>query len=114
MRSESVTNSPFFAKYYMRILLYRFMRMTPERFDHLHSLIRDRLDHKNRESGRRVRGRRPIPSKEKLAVTLRYLATGDSQQSQSFNFRIGRSTVSSIIKVSAWPLLCVKEGKTHQ
>ena len=51
---------------------------------------------------------------EKLAVTLRYLATGDSQVffiiihlqlwfgisqvSMSFNFRLGRSTVCSILK----------------
>ena len=35
-----------------------------------------------------------------MTLTLRYLATGDSQQSQSFNFRIGRSTVhvSGIIR----------------
>ena len=31
-------------------------------------------------------------------VTLRFLATGDSQQSQSFLFRIGRATVSHIIR----------------
>ena len=73
--------------------------MTPERFDHLHSLVQNSLDRKGRESGKKVRGRRPIGSKEKLAVTLRYLATGDSQQSESFNFRLGRSTVSTIVKV---------------
>ena len=36
-------------------------------------------------------------SSERLLVTLRYLASGDSQQSQSFNFRLGRSTVCQII-----------------
>lgn len=35
--------------------------------------------------------------KERLVVMLRYLASGDSQQSHSFNFRIGRSTISRII-----------------
>ena len=34
---------------------------------------------------------------ERHAVTLRYLATGDSQQTKSFCFRIGRSTVNNII-----------------
>ena len=33
-----------------------------------------------------------------MVVTIRYLATGDSQQSQSFNFRLGKSTVCQIIK----------------
>ena len=32
------------------------------------------------------------------AVTLRYLATGDSQLSQSFTFRIGRATMSNILR----------------
>lgn len=88
----------------------RFTRMTPERFDHLHSLVKDKLDPKNRESGNGppIRGRRPICSKEKLALTIRYLATGDSQQSASFNFRMGRSTVSNIIKevcAALWEVL---------
>ena len=34
----------------------------------------------------------------RLALTLRFLATGNSQVSLSFNFRIGRSTVSGIIR----------------
>ena len=31
-------------------------------------------------------------------ITIRYLATGDSQQSQAFNFRLGKSTVCNIVK----------------
>ena len=31
-------------------------------------------------------------------VTIRYLATGDSQQSQAFNFRLGKSTVCNVKK----------------
>ena len=34
---------------------------------------------------------------EKLALTLRFLATGESQQSLSFAFREGRYTVTKII-----------------
>ena len=34
----------------------------------------------------------------RLTLTLRFLATGNSQVSLSFNFRIGRSTVSGIIR----------------
>ena len=33
-----------------------------------------------------------------MVITLRYLASGDSQQSQSFNFRVGRSSVCKIIQ----------------
>ena len=74
----------------------RFIRMSPERFEHLHSLIEPYLISPNS----RVSGRRPISTKEKLTVTLHHLATGDSQQSEAFDFRLGRSTVSQIVKVS--------------
>ncbi|XP_067949581.1 putative nuclease HARBI1 [Watersipora subatra] len=66
--------------------------MSPERFEHLLSLVSPHMKE------RRCRSREVISHKERLALTIRYLATGDSQQSQSFNFRIGRSTVCKIIK----------------
>lgn len=65
--------------------------MSPERFDHLLSLVQDEI--RPQEST----FRQPISAEEKLLVTLRYLATGDSMQSQAFNFHLGRSTVSAII-----------------
>ncbi|XP_057296136.1 putative nuclease HARBI1 [Hydractinia symbiolongicarpus] len=48
-------------------LFFRYHRMTPARFGHL------------------------------LSVTLRFLATGESQQSLSLSYRIGRNTVSTIV-----------------
>ena len=39
-----------------------------------------------------------ISAEERLSVTLRYLASTDSQISLSFSCRIGRSTLSSILK----------------
>ena len=39
-----------------------------------------------------------ISPAEKLTITLRYLATGNSQVSLSFNFRVGRSTICNILK----------------
>ena len=42
--------------------------------------------------------REPISAAERLAITLRFLASGNSQQSMSFSYRVGRQTVSSIIK----------------
>ena len=66
--------------------------MSPERFEHLLSMVGPSISKKP------CRSRSPIPASEQLALTLRYLATGDSQQSQSFYFRIGRATVSKIIR----------------
>ncbi|XP_048582528.1 uncharacterized protein LOC116618984 [Nematostella vectensis] len=69
-----------------------YLRMSPERFQHLHLMVGPIIAKKD------TKMRKAISSEERLVVTLRYLATGDSQQSQSFNFRIGRSTVSEIIR----------------
>ena len=66
--------------------------MTPQRFEHLLSLVAPLISKKS------TKLRSPISAAERLTLTLRYLATGDSQQSQSFNFRVGRSTVSGIIR----------------
>ena len=40
----------------------------------------------------------PLSPGERLVVTPHHLATGDLQQSQAFNFRLGKSTVCSVIK----------------
>ena len=37
-------------------------------------------------------------SRRKTGFTLRFLASGNSQQSMSFSYHVGRQTVSSIIK----------------
>ena len=66
--------------------------MSPERFDHLLSLVKPYI------SIGQCFSRIPIQAEERLAITLRYLASGDSQQSQAFNFRVGRSTVSKIVR----------------
>lgn len=68
--------------------------MSVERFDHLTELIRPFM-----EDNGDVRGRpQVISTAEKLAITLHYLATGNSQQSESYDFRVGRSTVSYMVK----------------
>eukprot|EP00794_Sanderia_malayensis_P014938 gene14938-16478_t len=66
---------------------FRYMRMSPERFEHLLHLVAPFIKKKKCNS------RRTISPAEQLAVTIRYLATGDSQQ--SFNFRYGRTTICS-------------------
>ena len=42
--------------------------------------------------------REPISASERLSITLRFLATGESQQSLSFAYRIGKATVSKIVR----------------
>ena len=69
----------------------RYFRMSPERFQHLNSLTAPYLT-------KACRNRVPISPEQRLAITLRYLATGDSQKSESFNFVVGRSTVSKIVR----------------
>lgn len=41
--------------------------------------------------------REAIPSKTKLMITLRYLATGDSFKSLEFFFKIPKSTISKFL-----------------
>ena len=74
-----------------RELHYRYLRMSKERFDHLLTLIRDKItknDTKLREA---------ITAEERLVITLRYLASGMSQQDLCYNFRVGRTTASNIV-----------------
>lgn len=66
--------------------------MSPERFEDLLTLVGQLIAKKP------CRSSSSISEAERLMVTLRYLATGDSQQSQSFSFRIGRSTISNVLR----------------
>ncbi|XP_046605007.1 putative nuclease HARBI1 [Neodiprion virginianus] len=67
-----------------------YLRMQPEQFDTLLQLVSPRItkSHVVRE---------PITASTRLALTLRYLASGDSMVSLSYAFRIGKSTVTGII-----------------
>ena len=44
-----------------------------------------------------TRFHKPIPAEIRLAITLRYLASGETQQSLSWSYRVGRITVSKMI-----------------
>ena len=67
------------------------MRMTPEFFE----MIKTRLEpHLARQA---TNYRAPISVGEKLALTIRYLATGESYTSLSCQFRVGRSTISKFL-----------------
>ena len=66
---------------------YRYLRMSPERFSHLLSLVQERITKND------TRFRKSISAEERLVLTLRFLATGEL----SFAFRVGRQSVSRIV-----------------
>ena len=74
-----------------RELLFRYIHMTPERFDHLLDLAKEQIEKKD------TRSRKSISAAARLAITLRYLASGETQQSLSYRYRVGRSIVSNIV-----------------
>ena len=79
--------------------------MSPERFEHLLSLVAPHIGRLG------CRSRNPISESERLMITLRYLATGESQQSLAFSFRLGRSTVCNIVREtcqSIWMVLATE------
>lgn len=67
-----------------------YFRMTKSVFDTLLSKIERKLTHAPTHI-------LPISAKQRLAVSLRLLASGNSLQSIAFSFRMGKSTVSNII-----------------
>ena len=62
---------------------FKYTRMSPEWFDHLLSLIRPKIKNK-------YKVRPPISAEERLAAALRYLASGDSRQSISYQYKMGK------------------------
>ncbi|XP_064479238.1 uncharacterized protein LOC135392458 [Ornithodoros turicata] len=65
--------------------------MAPAAFDTLLGHVRGSIERRD------TRWRKAIPASERLALTLRFLANGDTFRSASFNFLVGRSTASKII-----------------
>ena len=65
--------------------------MSPGRLEHLLCMVGPLI------SKGKCRSREAIAPAERLVINLRYLASGNSQQSESFNFRVGRSAVCMII-----------------
>ena len=70
---------------------FGFVRMSPNRFEHLLELIKPMIMKKNAV-------RAAIPPDERLAIALRFLARGESQTSLSYYFKIGKSTVCGIVE----------------
>ena len=81
------------------------MRMSPERLEDLLGMVGPFIQKKT------CRSREIISPAERLVVTIQYLASGDSQQSQSFNFWLGRATERRIVKkayIALWAALNAK------
>ena len=70
---------------------FRFVRMTPRRFEHLLSLVAPHLQRTT------TKMRELIFPPESLVLTLRFLASGDSQPSLCFSFRISRAAICTIL-----------------
>ncbi|KAK3924300.1 Protein ANTAGONIST OF LIKE HETEROCHROMATIN PROTEIN 1 [Frankliniella fusca] len=68
---------------------FNFMRMTPDSFEWLLGKVSPFLTKSSK--------RKSISPGERLAVTLRYLASGDSHSSLSYLFRIANQTISKIV-----------------
>ena len=68
----------------------KYIRMSAERFQHLLSLIRDKITKKTTRFRKRYQRKR-------LVITLRFLATWESQQSLTYAFRVGKATLSKVI-----------------
>ena len=74
-----------------RALFFRYFGISPEKFDHLLIVVRNQIEKKD------TTFRKSFPAAGRLAITLRYLTSDETQQSFSYSYRIGRSTVSTVI-----------------
>ena len=74
---------------------YRYFHMTPQRFSQLLSLVGPSIT--RQDTHLHVHVRKAITPGERLAITIRYLVTGDSMKTISFSYRVGHSTVGGII-----------------
>ncbi|XP_049520516.1 putative nuclease HARBI1 [Dermacentor silvarum] len=70
---------------------FKYFRMTKAKFDHLLSLVYERILHAPNH-------RRPIRPAERLAVTLRFLATGASMQDIAMSYCMHATAVAGILK----------------
>lgn len=68
-----------------------FLCMSADQFDHLLALVKPHIEKSNTSM------RECIPASDRLVLTLRYLATGDSYRSMNKLFSIPQPTISTII-----------------
>ncbi|XP_047998378.1 protein ALP1-like [Leguminivora glycinivorella] len=71
---------------------FSYFRMSKNSYEELHQLLELQISKKN------TNYRASITSRQRLAICIRYLSTGDSFQTIAFSFRVGSSTVSLIVR----------------
>ncbi|XP_054929960.1 uncharacterized protein [Dermacentor andersoni] len=79
-----------------------FLRMPPSSFDTLLHLVRPVIERQDTPF------RQSISAHDRLAMTVRFLANGDTMRSLSFNFLTGRSTAGMIVRetcAALWEIL---------
>ncbi|XP_071051164.1 uncharacterized protein [Onthophagus taurus] len=81
-----------------------YFRMNRMQFEEVHNTIQNKIYHEG------SRAHKEITTKEKLAVFLRYLASGNSYKSIGYSYRLGDRTVSKIVnEVSAAIWECLQQ-----
>ncbi|XP_069618437.1 uncharacterized protein [Ranitomeya imitator] len=70
----------------------QFCRLTIQAFDRLLIILAPQLSYED------TCMRRSISAEERLLITLRFLATGESYTSLHLQFRVGKSTISQIVR----------------
>ncbi|KAE8739562.1 hypothetical protein FOCC_FOCC014945, partial [Frankliniella occidentalis] len=81
---------------------YDFFRVTPESFDILEEMVSPHLVKRS-----------CVSEGERLAITLRYIASGDRQKSLSYLFRVSPQCISNIIFETATVIATSLEKGTH-
>ncbi|XP_064475736.1 uncharacterized protein LOC135389631 [Ornithodoros turicata] len=69
----------------------RYLRMTPDSFEELLRMVKHHIQKEDTNM------RESIQPEERLDLTLRFLATGESMRSLHYQYRMGVSTVHSIV-----------------
>ena len=69
-----------------------YLRVDPEMFQELLQRLAPRLTKQD------TRMRKDLPAELKLAVAVRFFASGDSYVSLSYNWRVGNNTISVLVR----------------
>lgn len=88
-------------------LFKNFTRMSPVDFHYLLDLVRPQITKEDTVM------REAVPADIRLAVTLRYLATGDSFCSLSYLFHISNQCISTIVCETVTALVKVLKEKSY-
>ena len=70
---------------------FNYLRMEPAMFDELVQRVGPRIEKHD------TKMRKALPPGLKLAITVRFLASGDKYPSLMYSFRVARNTISVII-----------------